>query len=183
MNSKDSNQTGPFTREPVEIHQVRMDITDLPGFLRDLRQVGTGCNCTIICFNRHVMAGRSHVLSAVNHALRSFDSGEQIARTIEVEALLYAAGTRQTGLIGPFGVHPGINECYLCIVPPTPGAADRLKDLVSSAAEEDWEIITPDKQTRLCGLFGITDKELEVTGRDRIPDIILERVTLLTVNR
>ncbi len=167
----------------VEIHQVKADVPDVPAFLRELRKIGRSLGCTFICFNREVMAGRRHVTSAVTHAIRSFEGGEQIARSIEVEALLYAAGTRQTGLIGPFGLHEGKNECYLCTIPPTPGAVIRLCQLVTPADGEEWELLTPDKEDRLVDLFGITDAEIGVTGRDRIIDLVLERVALLIVNR
>lgn len=167
----------------MEIHQVRFMVTDLSSFLREIRLTGSSCGCSFIFFNRQVMAGRRHVTASVAHALRSFASGDPISRSIEVEALLYAAGTRQTGLIGPFGVHEGENDCYLCVVPVSAGAARRLNHLIQSADEEDWEIISDEKVEQLAALFGITREELEITGRDRIVDLVIERVALLVVNR
>jgi tRNA threonylcarbamoyladenosine modification (KEOPS) complex Cgi121 subunit len=43
--------------------------------------------------------------------------------------------------------------------------------------------MTPQKEERLASLFNITQEELEVVGRDRIIDLILERIALLYVNR
>jgi KEOPS complex subunit Cgi121 len=49
--------------------------------------------------------------------------------------------------------------------------------------EETCDDMTPDKEARLVSLFSITQEELEVVGRDRIKDLILERIALLYVNR
>ncbi len=181
--NQETISTEEDTDRLVEIHQVIADVTDVPAFLRELRKISASLGCSFICFNRAVMAGRRHVSSAVTHAIRSFQDGEQIARSIEVEALLYAAGTRQTSLIGPFGLHEGENQCYLCVIPPTPGAVTKLYHLVRPADEEEWEQLTAGKEKRLAELFGITDAEIEVTGRERIIDLVLERVALLTVNK
>ncbi|HWQ66024.1 MAG TPA: KEOPS complex subunit Cgi121 [Methanospirillum sp.] len=165
------------------ICQVRFEVLDIPGFLKELRRVGKKYQCSIICFNREAMAGRRHVTSALWHAERSFLSGEGISRSLEVESLLYAAGTRQTGLIGSFGIHEGINECYLSIVPDHAEAYDDLTSLMEENGDEDWEIISPQKEERLIEFFGITDLEICVVGRERVVDLVLERVALLTVNR
>ncbi len=48
---------------------------------------------------------------------------------------------------------------------------------------ETWEEMNPDKEARLMILFSITQEELDVVGRDRMKDLILERIALLHVNR
>lgn len=165
-----------------QIIQVRFEVPDLSSFLGSLRKVGQVSGCKIICFNREMMAGRRHVESAVRHAIRSFSSGEAIARSLEVEALLYAAGTRHTGLIGSFGIHTGENESYLCLIPPSAKVFSDLQPLVGTEVDEEWERIDAEKEERLVRFFGITEPEIRVVGRDRISDLILERVALLSVN-
>ena len=175
----DTDNDGDF----LEIHQARCTVPDIREFLQNLQLIGNQYECSLICFNRQVMAGRKHVTAAVMHALRSFRSGNQIARSIEVESLLYAAGTRQTGLIGPFGIHNGINECYLCILPQNENADEKVRNLVEYADDENWEEISVEKSRALQKLFDITSEEMQVTGNSRLQDLILERVALLTVNR
>lgn len=165
------------------VWQIRVQVTDIQEFLKELRAIGKKHQCVMVCFNREVMAGFAHVKSAITHAERAITDGTAISRTTEVEALLYAAGTRQTGLIGPFGIHAGENECYLVISPDNEGAYADLSDRITSMDTEDWETIGPGKEQRLCSLFGITDAELVVTGKERIQDLVLERVALLAVNR
>ena len=48
---------------------------------------------------------------------------------------------------------------------------------------QSWDEMTPDKEARLMTLFGITQEELDVVGRDRLNDLILERMALLHINR
>jgi KEOPS complex subunit Cgi121 len=167
--------------DQYRIVQVRFQVPDIPSFLETLRKIGKTSGCRIICFNRKMMAGRRHVCSAVEHAIRSFGSGTAIARSLEVEALLYAAGTRQTGLIGDFGIHAGENECYLCLVPGSDTALRDLIPLIGEQIAENWESMDADKEERLVAFFGITGAEIGVVGKERIVDLILERVALLAV--
>lgn len=168
---------------PIAIHQMRCKVENMGSFLSMVREIGDQYHANIICFNRDVISGKKHAEKAIRCALRAFATGEQIARSVEIEALLYAAGTRQTGLIGPFGIHQGMNECYLCIVPAAPEVWTRLVDLIESADTEDWESITCEKRERLKKLFSITAEEIAVTGEERLTDLILERVVLLSINR
>jgi KEOPS complex subunit Cgi121 len=66
-----------------------------------------------------------------------------------------------------------------------PAKEDIWKDLSNHMhlVTETWDEITPDKEARLMILFGITEEELDVVGRDRIKDLILERIALLHINR
>ena len=166
-----------------DLYQVRFEVDDLPAWLTKFRNIGTEEQTHIICFNRHMVAGKRHVQGALQFAHRAFTSGEQIARSVEVEALLYAAGTRQTGLIGSFGIQKGMNECYLCLMPPQEKALQKIRDLVTLVDEEDWEEIPAEKNELLRKIFGITEAELGVTREGQFIDLILERVALLTINR
>ena len=167
----------------VEIHQVRFHVEDNQRFLQTLRSLGKENQCTFICFNRNSVVGKKHVEVAIRFAFRSFNSYSPISRSIEVEALLYAAGTRQTGLIGTFGIQTGKNDCYLCILPPVERGESDLREFMKFVDEENWEDLPQKKIQHLQKLFGITDDEIHVTGIERISDLILERVALLNINR
>lgn len=173
----------PEVDTEILIRQIRVTVSDISDFLKELRNIGKKHDCTLICFNRDVIAGQRHVRSAIMHAERAFTEGQAISRSLEVESLLYAAGTRQTGLIGPFGLHIGVNECYLCIVPGCSDVHKELMDRMEDAEDEDWEVLDPEKERRMCQFFGVTTAELAITGRERLQDLILERVALLVVHR
>jgi len=166
-----------------DIHQFRLNITSPGEFLRYTRDLGASKSATIILFNADRMAGRGHVVSALYHAFRAFERGEAISNTVEMEALLYAAGSRQCEVGMEFGLHPGVNRVYLCICP---GSDPVLRDLEQKGVycnEDDWEQFSAEKQCLLKEIFGITDKELAVVGISRLQDLVIERVALLEVYR
>ena len=49
--------------------------------------------------------------------------------------------------------------------------------------DEDWSLMSEEKKSRLIQFFEVTSEELEVTGPDRLTDLICERCALLAVNR
>ncbi|MDI6718660.1 MAG: KEOPS complex subunit Cgi121 [Methanomicrobiales archaeon] len=163
-----------------EILQAVFCTEDPSRFVQELRRLARTFGIAIVSFDAEKMAGRAHVEAALRHARRSCRRGDCIASSFEMEALLYAAGTRQCALAAGFGVHAGWNRAYIALCPPSPPAAAALEGLVAMV-EEDWEILPAEKRRRLADLFGITPQEIEAAGPDRIPDLVLERVALLDV--
>ncbi|MDN7024845.1 hypothetical protein FGU65_08085 [Methanoculleus sp. FWC-SCC1] len=165
-----------------ELYQARTDISEKVSFLQQVRAIAEKYGTHIILFDADRMAGEEHVRSALRHAWRSYSEGTPIANSFEMEALLYAAGTRQCLLAANYGIRTGENRLYVGICPPSGGARDELATVLQFV-DEDWETIDPDKAKRLQEIFGITPEELAVVGRGRIQDLVLERVALLEVYR
>jgi KEOPS complex subunit Cgi121 len=164
---------------------ARCCIEDRQTFLAHLQRIGRDFGITIICFNADVMAGRHHAEAAVRFAKRSWVGGCAIANTFEMEALLFAAGSRQCNVAFRFGIHDGENHLFVCC---EPGGNDRawvaLSTLVEYVDAENFETMDQEKRERLAGLFGITPLELEcVDSGTTITDLVLERVALLQVLR
>jgi KEOPS complex subunit Cgi121 len=164
------------------IVQFRIVIDDPEEFLRNVRRIGQRFGVNIVFFNSEMMAGISHVCSALQHAIRAFHKGTAISNSLEMEALLYASGSRQCQTGMRFGLHPGINLTYLCICP---GNEEALGELLKHGeiVRDNWEIISPEKMERLVDLFEISPKEMGITGESRITDIVIERVALLEIYR
>jgi KEOPS complex subunit Cgi121 len=165
-----------------EISQVCFQVREIGGFLTWLRDVSNRNGVSIVCFNADLMAGKPHVISAMLHALRAMRNGTCISSSFEIEALLYASGSRQCQEGVKFGVRQGMNRCYLCVYPVNPQVWPELSGEMTFSSD-DWEPITDEKMEVLVPLFGITNKEVEVTGKNRIRDLVLERVALLDVNK
>jgi KEOPS complex subunit Cgi121 len=155
-------------------------VSDIGNFLSWLRDLSHRNGVFIVCFNADIVAGRGHVISAVLHAKRAVNNGTCISSSFEIEALLYAAGSRQCQDAIKFGVHLGLNNCFLCIYPLNLNVwPELLAELIISS--EDWEQIPDEKLNNLVSLFGITKEELMVAGSNCIKDLVLERVALLDV--
>jgi KEOPS complex subunit Cgi121 len=129
------------------------------------------------------MAGQVHAEAAISHAFRAFSKGNAISNSVEMEALLYAAGSRQCQQGTEFGIHPGDNRVYLCICPGNTRVRNDLEKIGRYCDEEDWETFSEEKQSLLMEIFGITDEEIGVVGIGRLQDLVLERVALLEVYR
>jgi KEOPS complex subunit Cgi121 len=169
-------------QDQCEIRVARCTVRDRSDFLETLRTTAGRLGTHIICFNANMIAGERHVRKAVFNAVRSFRQGNPISNTLEMEALLYAAGTRQCAIASSFGIHEGENRIYVCCYPVHNEVWEALS-LCLELTEENDEEMDPQKQARLVTLFEISDEELETVGKERITDLVLERVALLNAVR
>lgn len=166
-----------------DIRPARCTIPDPAAFLRDLRAVAAGHETRIICFNADLIAGRVHAAAAVARAVRAFEEGDTISNTLEMEALLFAAGSRQCTVAASFGIHEGENRLFICCYPARPGLFAAL-DPFFRFVDENWDTINPEKRTQLMETFSISPEEITAAGGNgRIVDLVLERVALLQVMR
>ncbi|MDD1676691.1 MAG: KEOPS complex subunit Cgi121 [Methanomicrobiales archaeon] len=164
------------------ILQATFTVDDIGTFIDQIRGIGLYNQCSIICFNADRVAGLDHVEAALVRALRARSSRERISRSLEMEALLYASGSRQCAVGAEFGVHAGYNRAFVAIVPQQEEAYDALSGCMEIVCA-DWDAIDAVKKKVLMDLFGITDAEIEAAGEDQIRALILERMALLEVNR
>jgi len=165
------------------IRQVILDINDIGRFLEILRSIGERNRTHIVIFNSEMMAGKDHVISALSHAIRAENETRRISNSLEMEALLYASGSRQCIKGMKFGIHKRINRSYLCLCPWTDQTWMELSENITPTTE-DWEDISSEKAKLLMDLFEITHEEVEVAGGiQRIRELVLERVALLDAYR
>jgi len=167
---------------PGEIRTAVTTISDRNALLAILREIARAHTTHIVCFDAEKMAGLQHAELALRYAARSYFSGEPISNSFEMEALLYAAGTRQCAIAAVFGIHDGENLLYICCCPASDSA---WKDLARHVyfVDESWEIINSEKTARLMDLFGITADEIDASGPDQIAALVRERVALLEVSK
>ena len=151
-------------------------------FLQKIRVIAESFDTHIICFNAGMLAGKRHAQTALRHAVRSFHNGSMVSNTLEMEALLFAAGSRQCSVAALFGVHDGENSMFVCCYPTHDGIWDALKPLMS-VTDDNREIIDPHKRAHLMKLFGITEEEIATCSGDCITELVLERIALLEVYR
>lgn len=171
-----------MTPDEFEIRTATFRVASCSRFLSGLRAVATAHSIRIICFNADMVAGRAHVEAAMVRALRSVRAGTAISSSLEMEALLYASGSRQCSTAEQFGVRDGGNRAYVCLCPPADAAFNDLSATMEFV-DDDWETLSDQKMERLREAFGITARELQAAGPGRFRDLVLERVALLEVYR
>jgi KEOPS complex subunit Cgi121 len=147
-----------------------------------IREIAKRHNTRIVCFDAEKLAGLAHAERAIRFAGRSFSSGNPIANSFEMEALLYAAGSRQCSVAATFGIHDGENQLYVFCCPTCEGAWDDLARHLTFVAGID-ESMTDERAARLMDLFGITPEECAAAGSGRITELVLERVAFLEVSK
>jgi KEOPS complex subunit Cgi121 len=165
-----------------EIRQAVMTVHDRDTTLRLIQDTGRRFSVNIICFDADMLAGREHADTAILHARRSIISPKPISNSFEMEALLFAAGSRQCSIAASFGIHEGENKMFVCVYPPHEGVW-KVLSLHMRFVRETWDEWPPQKIARLISLFGITQDELETVGHSHLKDLILERIALLEVCR
>lgn len=167
-----------------EIRAALCQIPDVPAFLCRLRDVAKQFSTHIICFNADMLAGKNHAETALRYAVRSCRKGAAISNTLEMEALLYAAGSRQCNVAASFGIHEGENHLWVGCYPLSPEIWDCLSKDFSFPGDGGWNSLDGKKRDALIKIFGITPAELSTLDNpEKIGDLVLERVALLEVQR
>jgi KEOPS complex subunit Cgi121 len=165
-----------------EVRKATCFIDNRATFLHKIRTIAESFDTHIICFNASMLAGKRHARTALHHAVRSFHNRSMVSNTLEMEALLCAAGSRQCSVAASFGVHEGDNSLLVCWYPTRDGIWDALTPLMDNS-DQDWDIIGPHKRAYLMELFGITEEEIASCSGDPITELVLERIALLEVYR
>jgi len=167
-----------------EIRAALCRINDRPAFFAWLQEAGRQFNAHIICFNADMLAGKRHAETAVCYAVRAFAEGNAISNTLEMEALLYAAGSRQCNVGTSFGICSGDNRLWVCCSPASDELWKSLSTRLSFQVASDWDRIDGKKLDLLMDLFKISHEELDtLESPGHVVDLVLERVALLEVLR
>ena len=172
----------PADGHACEVRTATCFVSDQIAFLQKIRAIAESFDTHIICFNAGMLAGKRHARTALHHAVRSFHNGSMVSNTLEMEALLFAAGSRQCSVAALFGVHDGENSMFVCCYPPSDGVWDTLTPLMD-VTDRYLDTIDPHKRAYLMKLFGITEEEITACSGDGITELVLERIALLEVYR
>ncbi len=146
-----------------------IEVEDVGEYLKSVR------DCAAI-IDANFVISKDNVKFAAKKAIRSWEKGENIAKTIPMEILLYAAATRQIKDALKLGIKEGRNTVYVVL----------LKcDEVPGLEEWDFDRIEPDEMqiARIKEFYGISDEELEIVGVEKLDLLIRERIALFDILR
>ena len=160
----------------IQILEGTIFIEDIEIFLTKIKEMRKGKDIVILALDADKLAGKDHLMFAIEKAMNSFKTGRNIANDLGKEIMLYASGTRQINRAMKIGVHNGNNNIALVAIG---------EDVDLSGFDE----ITPkdvvqyegSKNRALMDIFNITDEEIKAAGVDKIPELVLERVALVDV--
>jgi len=160
----------------IHILQGTIFIEDIEIFLMKIKEIRKEKDIVILALDADKLAGKTHLMFAIEKAMNSFKTGRNIANDLGKEIMLYAAGTRQINRAMKIGVHNGKNNIVLVAIGEEidPSVFDEItpKDILQYEGS---------KNRALMEIFNITDEEIEAVGVDKIPELVLERVALVDV--
>ena len=182
-----NNTTSPLMPTYTLLY-ANAEITDIRNFLAAVHTAADHLDAHIICINADKVAGRLHIKTALAHACRTwFTDKNPVARSFEMEVLLWVAATRQTSVAARFGAQKGTMPLWVVIVPAKESTTDEIARLPGltlyptppATAEET----NAEKKVRLMQEFSVSEAELSTVGCERLPELVAERVALSAVYR
>ncbi len=166
----------------MEIFGARGRIRSLPEFLETIKTVSGHYGFMVQTFDADVIYGRLHLVSAYDHAVRSFAEGTNSTNSLGLETLLYASGEYQIQkALAKMGVKPETTS-IACIV--ANDSSTNLEKVISEILEQtgfERDDLVLEGNREPLRLFGINDREAETVNPDRYGDLILERVAMVDV--
>ena len=159
----------------IHILEGKVSIDNVEEFLHKLKKISIEKNLTIQALDADKIAGEEHIRFAVEKAINSFRTGTAIANDLSKEIMLYAAGTRQINRAVKVGIHKGENNIVIVAVGDAKlSGFDEIRPAPVLAYDQS-------KKETLMKAFGITEKELEAVGEDKLLELVIERVALVDV--
>jgi len=128
----------------------------------------------IIVLKAQRIIGLEHAQSAVYHAMRSFERGENFARTIGVETLLYLSGERQISrALENLGLEPGDDQIAII----TFGSdGEALISSLGWTRDDSLLLLNEEKTQYVFNTLGSSEHLKPI-------DQMLEKVALLDINK
>ena len=164
----------------IEIVGAKGNIQDIDNFLKEIESFAKNHNIVIQVFDADMIFGKNHLISSVNHAVRSIDRKTNTTNSLEMEILLYSSGERQLKLAIPkMGVKDGETRAAFVFV------GDKVpKQLIDDflslfSLSQDDKVLEGDENT--LKKFGLKEDEIKTVTKDKYGDLILEKVAMVDI--
>ncbi len=109
---------------------------------------------------------------AAKKAVENWEKGRRISKALPIEILLYCAATRQIKDALKLGVVEGRNRVAAVILDES-----RMSEVEFTETE-----FSPEYDLRaVMDFYGITDEEITITGIEKLPLLLRERIALFSV--
>jgi KEOPS complex subunit Cgi121 len=155
-----------------EIVGARGKVLSPSHLLNGLRSVRSG---QVLALDAGMVCGREHLESAVEHAQRAFARGNNSAKDIMMETMLYASGERQISKAREkMSVKEGSDGVALVLFGAGKDDVFRITGL-----EEDGAVLECSRSKLI--RFGIEPGELDAVPPERASDLALERVAFVEI--
>jgi KEOPS complex subunit Cgi121 len=154
-----------------EIHSTDLFIKKAQKFVKDP-------NLLLQFLNADYVLGEEHILSAYEHARRAFKTNKNISKSMAMEILVYVSGEPQiANALEKVGISNGCERIAL-VVDENLDVEGLISHLNLKKADDVLKC-SKDKLEK----FGIKEQEISAVDKDKIKDLILERVAMVDVRK
>jgi len=164
----------------IKIIGAKGEIQNIDKFLKQINNFSKKNNLLIQAFNADLIYGKNHLLSAYEHANRSFENKTNTTNSLEMEILLYASGDRQIKIAIPkMGINTGkSNIAFVFIAEKI--SKKIIEDLLSiTCLSQDDKVLKGNLNT--LKKFGISENEIKTITKEKYEDLILEKIAMVDI--
>ena len=154
-------------------------------WIRQLQRTAKSLDLVAQVLDADAVCGPVHLESAFLHANRAMGKGNNLARTLLIEWVLCAAGVRQVDVaFKRVGIKPGSETFAILLIADDDLVAteEQVTSLLETIGLERDDGVLECNEEALRNL-GVGDAELGAVPRKSWPDLALERVALLELER
>jgi len=155
-------------------------IKDSDVFLKKINEFSNINNLKIQVFDANLIFGKNHIVTSINHALRSIENNKHTTNSIEMEIMLYASGERQLKLAIPkMGIKKNTKNIAFILISDNI-TNDIIKKLLKFLSLERCDRVLSINGKKL-EKYGINKKEIKTVSSDNYEKLIIEKVALVDI--
>lgn len=160
-------------------------LNNIENFLDNIKKFSKKYNIEIQVFDADLIYGKNHIISAFNHASRSWKRKKNTTNSLSMEVLLYASGERQLKIALPkMGIKNGMSNIAFILFDKSKVCnninseiVDNLLNYLSLKRSDD--VLNGDEETLI--RFGINRSEIYTVPKEKYKNLILERVAIVDI--
>ena len=156
-------------------------IRDSARLISALKDLQSSHGCIAQAMDADLVVSERHIFFAAEKAMAAFSEGRNIAKNKGMEIMRYASGERQIERAFVIGITDHTERIALVLANPGEGCLPGSAEL-SEIIELDGRGCSFDAKA-VIRAFHISSEELIAVGKERIADLVLERVALADTYR
>jgi len=172
----------------IGICGIKAVCIDVDEALSTARRVETSLEVTVQLFDASLVATWEHVFFSALNAVKAFNDGRKIARTLGMECLLHMSGQRQINIaLKMFGLKPKIRELGALIISKSEkrikSAIQELVNRLGGVMEDSVLELNLEKAERVKEAFKVGDEELAAVKTSKRENSLFEALVKCCIER
>lgn len=155
----------------MRVYQGKIEIVNVRELLA---RIPEGC----VLINADYVVDIESVKFAAEKALKLWNSGKRVAKTLSMEILLHVAATRQISQATRIGIKDGENRVVVVDLNDCRSVLDSL-----GFREQNVLEMNDDKIRRIADFYGISEEELKIAGAEKLGLLVRERMALFAISK